>query len=106
MPYVRSNGANIYFETRGSTGPPLILIRGFASTSRSWNGVDHNLAKDHRTVVLDNRGVGRSSTPSGTYSTARMADDVAAVMSAAGIESAHVLGTSLGGMIAQELALR
>lgn len=106
MPYVRSNRATIYYEVRGSGGPPLVMIRGFASSISSWNGVDHDLAADHRTVVLDNRGIGRSSAPCGTYNVTRMADDVVAVLDDARLDSAHILGTSLGGMIAQELALR
>jgi pimeloyl-ACP methyl ester carboxylesterase len=68
--------------------------------------VDHDLAADHLTIVLDNRGVGRSAGPAGTYTVAHMAADVVAVMGHAGLDSAHVLGTSLGGMIAQELVLR
>ncbi len=106
MPYAESNGTKIYFEVRGTSGPPLVMIRGFASPIWTWNGVDHDLASDHVTVVLDNRGVGRSSVPRGTYNAACMADDVATVLNHAELDSAHVLGTSLGGMIAQELALR
>ena len=106
MPHVQGQDASIYFEVRGTGGPPLVMIRGFASPIGTWNGVDHDLAADHTVVVLDNRGVGRSSCPRGAYSAAVMADDVAAVMSAAGVESAHVFGTSLGGMIAQELAFK
>ncbi len=105
MPWIRSGRAQIYFETKGGNGPPLVLIRGFASTIESWNGIAEDLARDHRIVLLDNRGVGRSSTPAGTYSVAVMADDVAAVLNATGIASAHVVGTSMGGMIAQELAI-
>jgi pimeloyl-ACP methyl ester carboxylesterase len=106
MPHVRSGTATIYYEIRGRAGPPLVIIRGFASSIRSWNGVDHDLSSDHSVVVLDNRGIGRSSTPSGTYSIASMAADVLAVLDDAGLDSAHVMGTSLGGMIAQELALQ
>jgi pimeloyl-ACP methyl ester carboxylesterase len=106
MPHVRSRGASVYYEIRGRAGPPIVMVRGFASSIRSWNGVDHDLAADHVTVALDNRGIGRSSSPSGTYSVAVMAEDVLAVLNDAGVDSAHVMGTSLGGMIAQELALR
>jgi len=106
MPFVRSSGAEIYYEVRGTSGPPLVLVRGFASSIRTWNGVDVDLAADHRTIVLDNRGSGRSAAPAGAYRVAQMARDVVAVMSHAGLDDAHVVGTSLGGMIAQELALR
>ena len=106
MPYARSGGTTIYYEVSGDGGPPLVLIRGFASSLHTWNGVDAELARDHAMVVLDNRGAGRSDVPKGKYTTATMADDVARVLDATGLDSAHVLGTSLGGMIAQELALR
>lgn len=106
MPFARCDQSTIYYEVRGTSGPPLVLIRGFASSLHTWNGVDAELARDHVTVLLDNRGVGRSDVPKGTYTTATMADDVARVLDAAGLGSAHVLGTSLGGMIAQEFALR
>lgn len=103
---IRTSGAMIYYEIRGSVGPPVVLIRGYGSSMHTWNGVDHDLARDHCTVVLDNRGSGQSSAPTGRYQVAEMARDVVAVMRHAGLNTAHVLGTSLGGMIAQELAIR
>lgn len=105
MPFARSQGADIYYELRGTCGPPLVLLRGFASSIHTWNGVDFDLGKDHRTIVLDNRGVGRSAAPTGRYRVHQLARDVVAVMIDAGFNGAHVLGTSLGGMIAQELAI-
>src|SRR5262245_31721481 len=65
MPFARSQGADIYYELRGTCGPPLVLLRGFASSIHTWNGVDFDLGKDHRTIVLDNRGIGRSTAPAG-----------------------------------------
>ena len=106
MPYASSGNAEIYYEVQGEGGPPVILIRGFGNTLLTWYGIDSDLARDHLIVVLDNRGVGRSSSPCGSYNMSTMADDVAAVIRAARLEPAHVLGTSLGGMIAQELAVR
>ena len=64
------------------------------------------LAERLRVIAFDNRGMGRSGRPEGPYSTAQLADDAVAVLDAAGEESAHVYGISLGGMIAQEVALR
>ena len=75
MPFARSRQATIYYEIRGTGGPPLVLVRGFASSIRTWNGVDYDLARDHLTVVLDNRGTGRSAAPAGTYRVAQMAQD-------------------------------
>jgi 3-oxoadipate enol-lactonase len=106
MPFVPSRRAVIYYEFRGASGPPLVLLRGYSSSIRTWNGVDHDLGSDHHTLVLDNRGTGRSTSPSGTYRVAEMARDVVAVMRHVGFDTAHIVGTSLGGMIAQELALR
>lgn len=105
MPYARSAGAQIYWEETGA-GPPLLLIQGLGYSARLWYRVAPALAARHRVISFDNRGVGRSEVPPGPYPVAAMADDALAVLAAAGLERAHVLGVSLGGMVAQELALR
>src|SRR5512140_3823371 len=104
MPHVTSAGTKIYWEEHG-TGDPLLLIMGLGATLEWWRRLMPALTPRYRTIVYDNRGVGRSDVPPGPYAIPQMADDGAAVMEAAGIASAHVFGASMGGMIAQELAL-
>ena len=105
MPYAESDGAKIYWEEQGS-GPPLLLIMGRGYTLDMWNRALPALAEHYRTIVFDNRGVGRSDVPPGPYSIQMMAADARAVMDAAGMDSAHVFGVSMGGMIAQEFTLQ
>jgi 3-oxoadipate enol-lactonase len=105
MPFVQNQGAKLYWDEQGS-GEPLLLIMGLSYPSCMWHRSRPVLAKRYRTMALDNRGVGQSDVPAGVYSIALMASDAAAVMDAAGVESAHVFGVSMGGMIAQEFALQ
>lgn len=105
MAYVVNEGARLYWKQQGS-GPPVLLIMGLSFTHEMWFRVLPGLAGEYRTIVFDNRGVGRSDVPRGPYAMRRMASDARAVLDAAGVESAHVIGASMGGMIAQELALR
>lgn len=93
------------YEVSGE-GPALVAVMGFTAGRFQWMGFPERLAAGRRLLLLDNRGVGASDAPPGPYSVAQMADDTVAVMDAAGIERATVLGVSMGGMIAQELALR
>ena len=104
MPYVTTAGATIYWEEHGA-GDPLLLIMGLGATLEWWRRLVSILAPCYRTIVYDNRGVGRSDVPPGPYSIPVMAEDAVAVLDAAGIAAAHVFGASMGGMIAQELAL-
>ncbi len=105
MAFVENQGAKIYWDEQGQ-GAPLLLIMGLGYTSVMWHRTRPALAQRYRTVAFDNRGVGLSDVPPGPYSIATMASDVAAVLDAAGIASAHVLGVSMGGAIAQEFALQ
>lgn len=82
------------------------MIMGLSFPLEMWHRVLPEISGRYRAIVFDNRGVGRSDVPRGPYRIAGMARDAVAVMDAAGIQSAHVMGASMGGMIAQELALR
>lgn len=105
MPIARTNGIELHYEEQGS-GEPLLLIMGLAADSLAWMFQREAFAAHYRTIVFDNRGVGRSSKPAGPYTIAQMADDTAGLLDALDIPRAHVVGISMGGMIAQELALR
>ena len=106
MPKVQANGINLYYETRGG-GFPLLMIYGLGGNLLGWREELLSLLADrYRLLLFDNRGVGRSDKPEGPYSMAMMADDAAGLLESLGIERAHVFGISMGGMIAQELALR
>lgn len=102
---VTANGINIYYETHGE-GEPLLLIEGLGYSSWMWYKQIPELSKKHRVIVYDNRGVGHTDKPDSEYTIELMADDAASLLSALGVESAHVMGVSMGGYIAQELALR
>jgi 3-oxoadipate enol-lactonase len=95
---------HIAWEALGD-GPPLLLIHGLGYERHGWGPIPGLLAEDFRVLLFDNRGIGESDVPPGPYSTAMMAGDALAVLDAAGAERAHVVGTSLGGMVAQELVL-
>jgi 3-oxoadipate enol-lactonase len=105
MAFVKNQGAKIYWDEQGQ-GEPVLLIMGLGWASPMWHRSRPLLAERYRTIALDNRGVGRSDVPAGPYSIGLMASDAAAVLDAAGVESAHVYGVSMGGMIAQEFALQ
>jgi 3-oxoadipate enol-lactonase len=110
MPFATGpGGASIHYAIRGTVGPPAVLIQGLGLSSRFWFDLPERLAKGSdpwRAVTPDHRGVGRSDRPRGPYSMRLFADDVAAVLDHARIERAYVVGISLGGMIAQHVALR
>lgn len=104
MPYLEHNDAQLYYEVHGS-GPPLLLIAGLASDSQSWLSVLSALAGQFTVILLDNRGVGRS-TQQCEVSIGRMADDCAALVAHLGSEPVTLLGHSMGGMVAMECAAR
>jgi pimeloyl-ACP methyl ester carboxylesterase len=95
----------VAWERRGS-GQPLVLIHGLGYARWGWEPVVEPLARTFDTILFDNRGIGETDAPPGPYTAAEMAGDAVQVLDEAGVERAHVVGTSLGGMVAQELALR
>jgi pimeloyl-ACP methyl ester carboxylesterase len=105
MPTTTLRGIELYYDEHGS-GDPLLCIMGFATDSTGWLLQVPAFAERYRTIVFDNRGVGRSAKPTGAYTIHEMADDAVALLDHLKIERAHVLGLSMGGMIAQELVLR
>jgi 3-oxoadipate enol-lactonase len=105
LPFTVNQGAKIHWDQEGQ-GDPLLLIMGLGYPSVAWYRTRPVLARKFRTIALDNRGVGQSDMPAGPYPIPLMAADAAAVLDAAGVESAHVFGISMGGMIAQEFALQ
>src|SRR5271170_7950583 len=104
MPYTISDGARIYWEESG-TGEPLLLIMGLGYPHEMWHRTRPVVSSHYRTILFDNRGVGKSDVPEGAYSISQMAADAAAVLDAAGIAKANIFGISMGGMIAQEFTL-
>jgi pimeloyl-ACP methyl ester carboxylesterase len=105
MPFAINDGTKIYWAAEGA-GDPLLLIMGLGATHEWWYRVSPVLARRFRTILFDNRGVGLSDVPPGPYSISQMAADAVAVLDAAGADAAHVFGASMGGMVAQEVALQ
>jgi len=102
--FATRDGVRLFWTEQGR-GEPLLLIMGLGATHEFWGRFPAACAPRYRTLLFDNRGAGQSDVPPGPYPIAEMAADAAAVLDAAGVEAAHVFGASMGGMIAQELAL-
>ena len=105
MPKVPIDGFELYYEAQGE-GEPLVLIPGFASGRSLWSRQVGPLARHFRVISFDPRGVAQSDKPEGPQTISLLADDVAALLTFLGIESANVVGVSFGGFVAQEFALR
>ncbi|MBI2488004.1 MAG: alpha/beta fold hydrolase [Deltaproteobacteria bacterium] len=101
---VEVNDINIYYEIHGK-GEPLLLVEGLGCSSWMWFKQIPDFSREYKVIVFDNRGVGDTDKPDMEYTMEMMADDAAGVLKALGIESAHVLGVSMGGFIAQEIAI-
>jgi 3-oxoadipate enol-lactonase len=104
MSIFQVNGIDLYYEEAGS-GPPLLLLNGVSNNTLGWASLLPVLTDHFRVITFDARGAGRSSAPPGPYTTRQLADDAAAVLNHVGAARSHVVGLSLGGMVAQELAL-
>jgi 3-oxoadipate enol-lactonase len=101
------DGTRIHYQRFGRTdGEPLLLIQGLGADSGSWLLQRFPFGGDHRCIAPDNRGAGRSDVPPGPYDLEVMAADLLAVLDAEGIDSTHVVGVSMGGILAQILAVR
>src|SRR5436190_4172352 len=106
MAYAIVNGIRVHYDVSGD-GPPVLLISGLGSPAIGWALQVKALAAHFRVVTFDNRGVGESDLPADpVYTTAQLADDAATLLRQLEIDRAHVLGASMGGTVAQELALR
>lgn len=105
MATVNANDITIYYEVTGD-GPPLTMIMGLGCSSRQWKWMVPLLAKSFKVITFDNRGVGRTDKPDMEYTTDLFADDIAALLKTLDIERTHIVGISVGGMIAQKFALK
>jgi 3-oxoadipate enol-lactonase len=98
------NGTGLYYEVTGR-GTPLLFLHGLGSCSQDWEFQVAEFSKDYQVITLDLRGHGQSAKPRGPYSVEMLASDVAGLLRALGVEAAHVVGLSLGGAIAFQMAV-
>ncbi|MCX5795550.1 MAG: alpha/beta fold hydrolase [Elusimicrobia bacterium] len=103
MPHIRLDGISLYYEDHG-TGRPLLLLAGLASDSQSWGPAASELSRDFRVIALDNRGVGRTTPQDAAMSIEAMAEDCMALVRRLALSKVHLLGHSMGGMVAQHCA--
>lgn len=105
MAILQTHDIQLYYETIGD-GIPLLLIAGLGSDTQSWQTLAHFLSPHCRLIMPDNRGVSRTNPLNAECSIQKMADDCAALLRHLGVKSANVLGHSMGGMVAQDIAIR
>jgi 3-oxoadipate enol-lactonase len=106
MPLVRASGIDINYEMAGSGAATLVLVNGVGDDLSGWAmQVDEFVAAGYRVITFDNRGVGKSSQPPGPYTSLQMAEDVKGLVTTLGISGFHLVGVSMGGVIAQDYAI-
>lgn len=106
MPLVEVNGIQIYYELHGRGDETIVFIMGLGMPGFMWEPQVRYFSKNYRVLIFDNRGIGRSGKPPGPYTTEMMADDTKGLMDKLGIERAHIVGISMGGMIAQWMGIK
>ena len=108
MPFVSAtDGTRIHYEVTGRVDrTPVLMIQGLGASKNAWNLQRIAMATRFRIISFDNRGAGRSDKPTEPFTLEQMADDAIAVLDAAGIETAHVVGASMGGVISQIVAVK
>jgi len=108
MPFVHAtDGTRIHYEVTGKSGAtPVLMIQGLGASKNAWNLQRIAMATRFRIISFDNRGAGRSDKPEEPFTLEQMADDAIAVLDAAGIDTAHVVGASMGGVISQIVAVK
>jgi pimeloyl-ACP methyl ester carboxylesterase len=104
MPGANVNGTNIYYEVHGQ-GEPLVMIMGFGGGCRGWYFQVRVFKKHYSVIIFDNRGIGKSDKATEPYTIRTMASDTLGLMDYLGVARAHVLGMSLGSLVAQEIAI-
>ncbi len=104
MPTIPVNGVNLFYEMRGR-GQPLLFLHGLGSSTREWEDQIDEFSKNYQVIAYDLRGHGRSDKPAGPYTMELYAADTAGLLDALKVQSAHVVGLSLGGAVAFQLAL-
>jgi len=106
MPKLNVNGGSIYYTVQGQ-GEPMVMLRGLGRSIRHWLGFEKKMAEHFQVICIDARGIGRSTAiPPLMLSTEDMAEDVVRVLDKIGVESSHVFGVSLGGMVALTLGMK
>src|SRR2546423_8605311 len=104
MPTIEANGQTLYYEVHGE-GEPLLCVMALSADTQTWALQVPAFSARHRTVIFDNRDAGQSSMADGDYEISDMARDALALADALELDSFHLLGVSMGGAIAQEMAL-